>query len=144
QVVASGFFSSIGLMDEPSTAQRGRVSELLESFSLTHLAQTRIDCLSFGELRKVLMLRALVHRPQLLLFDEPFDGLDAKARREFARVLESVVDSGTQLVIVTHHLDDLPRCITHGAFLERGQIVARGEWSRIRIAPKVVELFGDR
>ena len=97
--------------------------------------------MSFGELRKVLTLRALVHDPQLLIFDEPFDGLDAESRRDFAVALERVAARGTQLLVVTHHLDDLPGCITHGLFLERGCILAAGDWPTVRRHPKVIELF---
>jgi molybdate transport system ATP-binding protein len=143
QVIASGFFSSIGLMDEVTAAQRRRVRELIKQFGLSRLVQKRMDELSFGELRKVLMLRALVHNPQLLIFDEPFDGLDSTSRREFAEALDRVAANGTQLLIVTHHLDDLPRSITHGMFLERGRIGATDTWPEIREHAKVVELFGE-
>jgi molybdate transport system ATP-binding protein len=142
QVVASGFFSSVGLMDEVTPPQRRRVRELLEQFDLTALAKKAMDQLSFGELRKILTLRALVHRPQLLVFDEPFDGLDSESRREFAAALERVAAAGTQLLIVTHHLDDLPACMNKGLFLEEGRIAATGQWPELRSHPAVTKLFG--
>jgi ABC-type molybdenum transport system ATPase subunit/photorepair protein PhrA len=101
-----------------------------------------MDELSFGELRKILTLRALVHEPQLLILDEPFDGLDAASRHDFAEALEHIAAAGTQLLIVTHHLDDLPSCTTHGLFLEGGHIVATGHWPDIREHPMVEKLFG--
>ncbi len=142
QVVASGFFSSFGLMDEVTLAQQKRVSKLLNNFDVTHLASRRMDELSFGELRKILTLRALVHEPQLLIFDEPFDGLDAVSRRDFADALDRVAEAGTQLLIVTHHLEDVPRCISHGLFLERGRIAVSGAWPKLRDDPRMVDLFG--
>jgi molybdate transport system ATP-binding protein len=142
EVVASGFFSSIGLMDRVTAAQRRRVRELLDRFELGHLAARRMTQLSFGELRKMLTLRALVHRPRLLILDEPFDGLDAISRRDFAAALLRVAQGGTQLIVVTHHLDDLPRCMTHGLFLESGRITAQGQWPGFRRHKKVVALFG--
>jgi molybdate transport system ATP-binding protein len=144
QVVASGFFSSVGLMDEVIAPQRRRVRELLKQFDLAHLAHKPMDQLSFGELRKVLTLRALVHRPQLLMFDEPFDGLDSVSRREFAAALDQVSAAGTQLLIVTHHLDDVPECVNRGLFLECGRIVASGSWPELRDDPTVANLFGAR
>lgn len=143
QVVASGFFSSIGLMDQPTAAQLRKVRELFREFQLEHLRKKSMLALSFGELRKVLTLRALVHEPELLIFDEPFDGLDARSKKDFSSALERIAKRGTQLLIVTHHLDDLPRCITHGLFLEGGRILAAGTWPNIRQHPKVLELFGD-
>ena len=142
QVVTSGFFSSVGLMDQPTAAQSRQVRALFREFALEHLRAKNMFALSFGELRKVLTLRALVHEPELLIFDEPFDGLDAASKADFAAALERVAARDTQLLIVTHHLDDLPRCITHGLFLERGRIVATGAWPAMRAHRKVVELFG--
>ena len=142
QVVASGFFSSVGLMDKPTPAQLRKVRALFREFGLEYLRAKNMLALSFGELRKVLTLRALVHEPELLIFDEPFDGLDAASKADFATALERVAERGAQLLIVTHHLDDLPRCITHGLFLERGRIVTADAWPRVRAHPKVAELFG--
>ncbi len=143
QVVASGFFSSVGLMDEVTPAQWSRVSKLFSGFGITRLRGKQFEQLSFGERRKVLTLRALVHEPKLLIFDEPFDGLDPRARRDFARALERTVARGTQLLIVTHHLNDLPRCITHGLFLAAGRVAVVGEWPVVRRHPRVTALFGD-
>jgi ABC-type molybdenum transport system ATPase subunit/photorepair protein PhrA len=98
--------------------------------------------MSFGEVRKILTLRALVHEPELILFDEPFDGLDRASRRDFARALEKVAARGAQLLIVTHHLDDLPRCITDGLVLEQGRIAAADRWPAVRAHPRTVALFG--
>jgi ABC-type molybdenum transport system ATPase subunit/photorepair protein PhrA len=75
--------------------------------------------MSYGEFRKVLLLRALVHDPELLLCDEPFDGLDTDSRQAFREALESVAQRGTQLVIVTHHVAELPSCITNTLTLGR-------------------------
>ena len=142
QVVASGFFSSVGLMEKPTPAQLLKVRALFREFGLEALRKKDMNKLSFGELRKILTLRALVPEPQLLIFDEPFDGLDAASKRDFAAALERVAARGTQLLVVTHHLDDLPRCITHGLLIEAGKIVVTGEWSEVRASRKVVALFG--
>jgi molybdate transport system ATP-binding protein len=141
QVVVSGFFSSVGLMDQPTRRQLARARGLLEEFGLGHLAQKNMLGLSFGELRKILTLRAIVHEPELLLLDEPFDGLDADSKSDFAGALEQIARRGTQLIVVTHHLADLPRCITHGLFLDRGRIIAADQWDRVRKHPRVRALF---
>jgi len=64
--------------------------------------------MSYGEFRQILIARALVRNPELLLCDEPFDGLDAPARREISRTLEAAARRGATLVVVTHHAGDLP------------------------------------
>jgi molybdate transport system ATP-binding protein len=142
QVICSGFFASVGLMEQPSPAQRRKARSLLKEFHLEHLRSRSMLSMSFGELRKILTLRALVHDPELVIFDEPFDGLDGDSKRDFASALEKVAARGAQLVIVTHHLDDLPSCMTHGMVLEKGEIVAAGPWPMIRRHEKVAELFG--
>jgi molybdate transport system ATP-binding protein len=141
QVVVSGFFSSVGLMDRPTATQLRSARALLREFDLEHLRTKSMLALSFGELRKVLTLRALVHDPELLIFDEPFDGLDTASRKDFARALERIADRGTQLLVVTHHLDDLPRCITHGLFLQRGKILTANEWPLVRQHAAVKKMF---
>jgi molybdate transport system ATP-binding protein len=141
EVVVSGFFSSIGLMDKPTAAQLRTARELFREFDLGHLRTKVMLTLSFGELRKVLTLRALVHRPELLILDEPFDGLDMDSKTDFGHALEMVAVRGTQMIIVTHHLDDLPCAITHGLFLEQGRIATAGAWPAVRMNRRVMRLF---
>ena len=100
--------------------------------------------MSYGEFRATLLLRALVNDPQVLLLDEPFDGLDAAARSDFAEVLEGVFRSGASLVIVTHHPRDLPACMSHGLLLEKSRIVCQGELEKIQSHPAMLRLFGAR
>ncbi len=124
-VVGSGFSSSIGLPKKLSKKQKLRVRNLMRAFAATHLAQKKVGEMSYGEFRKILLLRALVHAPQLLLCDEPFDGLDSESRRAFRDALEMAADSGTQLIIVTHHVEELPRCMTNALVLANGRIAAQ-------------------
>jgi ABC-type molybdenum transport system ATPase subunit/photorepair protein PhrA len=77
-----------------------------------------------------------------VICDEPFDGLDERAKRDFSATLNQVARNGTRLVIVTHHLDDLPSCVTHGLFLEKGEIVCQGEMRTIWKHPAIKQLFG--
>ena len=126
EVVASGFFETIGLHDPLSRRQRDQVSTLLRSFSMSELAPKSALEMSYGELRKMLLLRAVVHEPELLICDEPFDGLDARSKAEFSTMLERIAQGNTRLIVVTHHVGDLPHSITHGLLLEHGQIVKQG------------------
>jgi molybdate transport system ATP-binding protein len=126
QVIASGFFSSVGLLDPVTPTQRKRVARLMADLRLEHLAARNTLEMSYGEFRRILLARALVHRPELLLFDEPFDGLDSSARREMAAALAEVAQGGTGLIVVSHHPADLPPCTTHVVELEQGRIAFRG------------------
>jgi molybdate transport system ATP-binding protein len=142
-VVASGFFGSIGLRRRVTKKQEKRVTALLGAFRCGPLARTPLLKMSYGEFRKLLLLRALVHSPTIIVCDEPFDGLDAAARKSFAAALDGVAARGTQLVAVTHHISELPRCITHALVLENGRIVCQGKLERVRRDPKMEPLLGN-
>jgi ABC-type molybdenum transport system ATPase subunit/photorepair protein PhrA len=141
EVVASGFFSSVGLLARVTRAQWRRVDSLLAAFGMSRLARVRAT--SYGEFRKVLLLRALVHHPVLVVCDEPFDGLDATAKRSFAEALDHVASNGTRLLTVTHHIDDLPAATTHALVLENGRIVCQGELPEVRRHPSARRLFDE-
>lgn len=120
RVIASGFVSSIGVMHEPDAAQRRTVGELMRALGLGHLAGRRFLTLSFGERRKVLIARGLVHRPDVLILDEVWAGLDAQFRVALAELLDHLVDDGTTLMLISHHDEDLP------PFVQRAYAIADG------------------
>lgn len=125
-VVASGFFSSVGLYAELDAAQHARVNELLGRFDLNALAKRPFLQLSFGERRRVLIARALVRTPAIFIADEATEGLDPAIRTAFLELLDELARRGTTLVVVAHD-DELPRAITHELRLECGRIVSRGK-----------------
>ena len=134
ELVASGFFSSIGLLHRRlSIRQRRRVTGVMQRLGLKALATKPVLKMSFGEFRKLLLARALVHRPAVLLFDEPFDGLDPRARASMSRALAATARDGTSLVIVSHHASELPASVTHIARFENGRIVSQGP--RVTVVP---------
>lgn len=134
QAIASGFTSSIGVMLEPDRKQMEAARRLAKELGIGHLAGKSVLQMSYGEFRRTLLARALVHRPQLLICDEPFDGLDAAGREEIRALLERVARSGANLVVVTHHADDLPACLTHCIELSAGRVVYQGELGKRRSA----------
>ena len=140
-VVGSGFHSSIGLHHRLSSSQKQRVDQLIEQFRATDFAGKTADQMSYGELAKTLLLRALVHGPELVICDEPFSGLDAAGRREFSAALDTAAQSGASLVVATHHVGDLPERMTHGLLLQNGQIVIRGYLEEVRAHPATQRLF---
>lgn len=129
EAVASGFFHSVGLglIERISDEQKARVDYLLDWLQISHLAERPFQGLSTGEGRKVLLARALVHHPQILLLDEPFDGLDEAARDFLTARFAELVEAGTHFVFVSHHEADFPNFLTHEIQLENGRIVKAGE-----------------
>lgn len=124
--IATGYFGGHVLYDRLTRKQRGRVDELVELFELQEFAGRSVKSISYGELRRILIARALVHEPAVLILDEPFDGLEQRIRDALDRQLERIGGLGTNLVMVTHHPEDLPACMTHGLLIERGRIVEAG------------------
>jgi molybdate transport system ATP-binding protein len=123
--VGSGFDSSLGLVRALTADERERVDVLLERFDLTRLASRLLTELSYGQSRRVLLARALVHRPKVLLLDEPWEGLDADSGALLASRLDDSIAEGTHIVCASHIMIDEAR-YTHELVLERGAIAACG------------------
>jgi len=127
-VVLSGFFGSVGLgrHHQPSNHQRRRVAELMEEFHLDDLADRPYGQLSDGQRRRLLLARALVHDPQVLMLDEPTNGLDLRAKVQLLAHWRRLAQAGTTLLLVTHQLDTIIPEISRCVLLREGQIVADG------------------
>jgi iron complex transport system ATP-binding protein len=111
-------------LSELTPEERAEAAKRLRSVGCEGLATRSIGSLSQGERARVLLARALIARPDLLLLDEPAAGLDLPAREALVAALERS-DIPT-LVLATHHLEELPPSITHAALLRRGSLVAAG------------------
>ena len=122
QCLYSGFDSSIGQTRRMTASETALVDELLEQFRLTDLADRNIRTLSYGQFRRVLIARAVVHEPRVLLLDEPWEGLDHENRKLVNRELEQIIARGTQLVSASH-LTDTPAPFNRLLELMDGRIV---------------------
>jgi molybdate transport system ATP-binding protein len=121
EVVQSGRHASIGLNDPPTAADRAAAKRALAFFGLTHLGARTLVELSYGQMRRVLFARAWVRRPQLLLLDEPFAGVDAPTRRGLLAHVETLIGEGTAVIMATHHRSEWPPSTTHELELAGGR-----------------------
>jgi len=126
EVVASGFFSSMGLYQELSPAMEQKALTILQSLELAHYAQTPFGKLSYGEQKRVLIGRALVYDPDILILDEPCNGLDIKTREEFLQQLTMLIKTGKHIIYVTHHVDEIMPWINRVLLLNNGQCMYAG------------------
>lgn len=125
-VVISGFFASAGILDEISDEMREKTWEWLRFFGIEDLAQRPMEQVSYGQLRKAFIARALTSGPDVLLLDEPLAGVDEESRREIYQLLELLAKAGVAMVYVTHHEEELIPSISHVLEIEKGRVSFRG------------------
>jgi len=106
--------------------RKERVTELLEAFSLTEKRDERTRTLSGGMKRRVVLARALMHRPRLLILDEPTAGVDVELRLELWQYVQKVNTEGTTILLTTHYLEEAEQLCSRIAFINGGEIVAEG------------------
>jgi iron complex transport system ATP-binding protein len=108
----------------------------------THLAAKPVGEMSAGEMRRIMIARALVHRPEMLLLDEPSNALDLRAQRDLRETLRRLVGQGSGLLLVTHHLPDVLPEIDRVIMMRDGRIFADGPKRELLTADRLGELFG--
>ena len=141
--VIAGFFSASSLWPNLHVTgeMRERAVEALERMEALHLANRLVGTMSAGEKRRILIARALVHRPRQLLLDEPSNALDLAAQRELRESLRRLAREGTGLVMVTHHLSDILPEIERVILMRAGRIVADGPRQELLTEARLSELF---
>jgi iron complex transport system ATP-binding protein len=127
-VLLSGYFGSVGLGRSHlvTASQRQRVRQLMEELGLADLAKRPYAQLSDGQRRRLLLARALVHGPQVLVLDEPTNGLDLKAKHQLLAILRQLSQSGTTLLLVTHQIEAIIPEIDRCVLLKQGVVVGDG------------------
>lgn len=121
-VILSGYFDSIGLYEQPGDEKISLALKWLKLLGLDGSANASFKSLSFGQQRLVLIVRALVKQPPLLILDEPLQGLDSMSRELVRRFVEFLMKNGeTQVLFVSHHAEDAPRGINNRlVFVDNG------------------------
>jgi iron complex transport system ATP-binding protein len=141
--VVAGFFSASTLWPNLHVTEemRARAWEALERMEATRLAEQLVGTMSAGEKRRILIARALVHRPRQLLLDEPSNALDLAAQRELRQTLRRLASEGTGLVMVTHHLGDILPEIERIILMREGRIAGDGRRETLLTEATLSELF---
>jgi len=141
--VIAGFFSASTLWPNLHVTKemRARAKEALERIEASHLAGQMVGQMSAGEKRRIMIARALVHRPKQLLLDEPSNALDLAAQRELRETTRRLAQEGTGLVLVTHHLGDILPEIERVILMRGGRIVGDGPREELLTEARLSELF---
>jgi ABC-2 type transport system ATP-binding protein len=115
-----------GYFGMPKRERRERTRELIDTFSLSDKADERTRTLSGGMKRRVILARALMHRPRLLILDEPTAGVDIELRLELWHYVQKINQEGTTILLTTHYLEEAEELCSKIAFIADGQIAAQG------------------
>ena len=112
--------------------RRKRIDELLEAFSLTEKRQTNTRMLSGGMKRRVILARALMHHPKMLILDEPTAGVDVELRLELWRYMKQANKSGTTILLTTHYIEEAEGMCDRIALINHGKIVREGSSEELK------------
>jgi molybdate transport system ATP-binding protein len=124
-VIASGFDDTLYVHGTLSAKRMAAVEQIIDRLDIGTFARKRVNALSFGQLRRLLIARALVRRPRVLVLDEFTNGLDAGARRDILEFLGTLTDS-VQLILASHRFDDFIPAVTNHAIMRDGRIAETG------------------
>ncbi|MGE6631313.1 ABC transporter ATP-binding protein [Bacillus sp. NPDC077027] len=128
EIVLSGAFASIGLYESPTDEIREKAIDLLKAFGSFQYANRRYETLSQGEKQKVLIARALMNDPELLILDEPVTGLDFLSREQVLESIELIASqpNAPTLLYTTHHAEEILPLFQHTLLLKEGKVFAKG------------------
>jgi len=143
-IVASGIEASLGLYRDFTSEEFDRAREAMALLNCADAAGQRYGTLSQGEKQRVLIARALVNRPSLLILDEPCAGLDPAARECFLRDLGRLARTANapSLILVTHHIEEIGPWISHVLVLRKGRLLAAGPKDDVLTSVVLSEAFG--
>ncbi|HJP10415.1 MAG: ATP-binding cassette domain-containing protein [Arenicellales bacterium] len=144
EVVLSGFHASVGVWGHQVYAddQLKLAQDALRALGIEHLAERSFETLSTGQQRRLLLGRALVNQPDSLLLDEPTSGLDLAATFRYLQTLRGLISEGRTVVLVTHHIHEIPPEIERVVLFNSGRITADGDKRRILTSRSLSTLFG--
>ena len=142
--VISGKYAMIDYWGSVRKADRIQAAQILRDVEAEYLAERRWGVLSQGERQRILIGRALMARPRLLILDEPCAGLDPVAREHFLDFLQRLGSrrGAPALIFVTHHVEEIMPVFTHALLLREGRVVASGRQSEVMTSAKLSAVFG--
>jgi iron complex transport system ATP-binding protein len=143
-VALSGLLGSHGVFSHHALTDgmRAQAQEALARVQAVHLARKPLNEMSAGERRRVLIARALITRPEALLLDEPTAGLDLVARHRFMESVRGLATSGTTLILVTHHVEEIIPETQRVILLRAGRIVFDGRPEEALTPERLEDVFG--
>jgi iron complex transport system ATP-binding protein len=146
ELVLSGKNAMIGFLGRSGRLERTRAARILGQVKCAHLSRQPWQVLSQGERQRVLIGRALIAQPRVLILDEPCAGLDPAAREHFLQFLQKLPRQrgSPTLVLVTHHVEEITPIFSHVLILRNGEVLAAGEKSKVLTGTILSRAFDAR
>ena len=143
KVVLSGYYASIGTYGHQvfTYGQIARARAVMDDLGIDAMTDRRYAAMSTGEQRRCLLARALVHGPSVLVFDEPTSGLDLTATFHYLDLVRGYMRKGKTILLVTHHIHEIPPEIRRVVLLKKGRILAAGEKHAVLSESNLSRLF---
>jgi molybdate transport system ATP-binding protein len=141
-VLLSGLCDGLGVYRGLGPAQVAMAEDLAAAWGMRDWLERPLASLSFGQARQVMLARAVIHAPELLVLDEPFSGLDASWQQRMVELLSDWASRGGTLVLATHSPEFMDSLLTHGLILDDGRRAAAAEWPELRATAAFAGLFG--
>jgi iron complex transport system ATP-binding protein len=143
-LIVSGKYASIGIFERPREEDYQQALDLARQLHCAEILESPYGVLSQGEKQRLLIARALIHQPQLLILDEPCAGLDLVAREQLLDTLEQLgrTSSGPTMILVTHHLQEIMPTFSHAFLLKAGRCLAQGTKAAILRSELLSQAFG--
>jgi iron complex transport system ATP-binding protein len=143
QVILSGYYSSIGTWEHQqfSAESQARAMHIMDMLGVAELSDRAFAAMSTGEQRRFLLGRALVHDPAALILDEPTGGLDLKACFQYLDIIRGLMRAGKTIILVTHHIHEIPPEMSRVILLKDGAVMADGEKSTVLTSDRLSHLF---
>lgn len=144
-VVLSGKFASIDLYDTVTAEDIQKAEEWLSFFNCLSMKTKSFGLLSQGEKQKILIARALMANPELLILDEPCSGLDLLAREQILFYIEKIIatKNAPTIIYVTHHIEEILPCFTHALLLQKGKVFSQGQIEEQLTEENLSKFFGQ-
>lgn len=143
EVILSGFFSSVGLFNHTITREmEEKVDQIARFLDIEALLERYISDLSSGEARRLLIGRALVHQPKVLILDEPTSSLDLSALHTLRKYLRKIAISGVTILMITHQIHDIIPEINRIVMMKNGNLFSDGSKETQLTSAKISQLFG--
>lgn len=128
EIILSGYYASIGTWSYQHFGKEeiDKAHEIMKLLDLEELKDREFGSMSTGQQRRFLLGRALINNPEVLILDEPTSGLDVKSCFQYLEIIRNLMQNGKTVILVTHHINEIPPEISRVILMNRGEIINEG------------------